>query len=294
MSDVIPNVFLVGAAKSGTTSLATMLSRHREVYLPSTKEPEFFSFDSNFGRGLDWYKELYREAGNAKVVLDASTGYSRYPEIPATVERLRSQTPDAKIIYLMRDPVDRSFSHYVHRWSTELHPNTPFRVSFEEHIESDTMCINSSDYKLQLEQYLDCFPAESVLCLFTHQLRQSPQEVLAKAWEFMGVSVDQSSLEKDVRQNETAAYLDSRVRVAITNRLKSNWIVARSMSIVPRPARELAYRILRRTAFGKKVANGFEPPKMKPQTRKRLQSRFKSSNHWVSSFTNTDLSLWAA
>lgn len=288
-----PNLFMIGAAKSGTSHLAALLGQHSEIFLAEPKEPEFFSFDENFEKGFDWYQSIYGGAENSRWVLDASTGYTRYPEYPNTVERLHAWAPKAKLIYLMRHPVERAYSHYVHRWSKELHPNEPFRVSFEDHVLDDPMCINSSNYQMQLQHYLERYPKESILCLFNFQLRQNSEAVVRRVCEFLGVKFEDTMMTSPGhRSNKSDSFLESRIRVALTDRIKSTIGVGTVIKALPRSAREFGYQWVRRSFLASSTSADFQPPPMLPETRTELLKRFEPSIAWVEDFTGVDLTRW--
>lgn len=288
-----PNLFMIGSAKSGTSHLAALLGQHSDIFLSEPKEPEFFSFDENFDKGFDWYRSIYGDAGNARWVLDASTGYTRYPECPNTVERLHAWAPKAKFIYLMRHPVERAYSHYVHRWSKELHPNEPFRVSFEEHIVDDPICINGSDYQIQLERYLKRYPKQSILCLFNFQLRQNPEAVVRRVCGFLDIDFEDAMMASPgYRSNKSDSFLESRIRLALTDRIKSTPGVGTMIKVLPRSARELGYQWVRRSFLASSTSAEFQPPPMLPKTRAELLKRFEPSVAWVEAFTGVDLARW--
>ncbi len=288
-----PNLFLIGAAKAGTSFLASRLGRHREILRGIDKEADFFSSQDNFAKGLDWYQSNFPAKKNARWVLDASTGYTRFPEVPGIAERVYNFAPDAKLIYLMRHPVDRAYSHFIHRWTKELHPNKPFLDSFEVHIEGDPMCINSSDYRLQIEQYLEYFRKQSILCLFNSELQLDPERILRRVCDFLDVSFDENMVVfGSGRKNDSKMFLESRVRVAITGRLQRTPGLGSLIKFLPSQAKEFGYRWLRKTPFASKVSEGFSPPPMGPDTRKKLIERFDSSNRWIADFTDADLSAW--
>lgn len=290
----IPRVYIVGAAKAGTSYMAWSLGQHPRIQLGRKKESNYFSFEQSYSQGLDWYTGLYAGAQEGDVLVDASTSYSRYPEYPNVAKRIHDHAPDAKLIYLMRDPVNRAYSHFVHRWSKELHFNEPFTVPFEEHIETDTMCLNSSDYRLQLEQFLAYYPSESILCLFTQDLKKSREALFQKICDFLGVPFDSAVLggPGDGKANDSSEYLESRVRVAISNRIKSIPGMEAATKVLPSGIKERGLELLRRSNLGKSAADAFEPPKMLPGTRARLIERFRESNAWVSELTGADLSAW--
>ena len=290
---LLPKTFMIGAAKAGTTFLAWLLGKHPQIHLGREKEPEFFSFDEHFDRGLDWYLDLYEEAQPGQLLLDASTGYTRYPQYPDAAARLYDHAPDAKLIYVLRDPVQRAYSHYVHRWSKELHINEPFDVPFEEHIKSDPMCIQSSDYRLQIQQYLKYFSSDAILCVFSHELRSNPDAVVRQVCDFIGVQ-DHPDLRTpaDGRDNDSSKFLESRIRVAITDRIKSFPIVSTGYKMLPQSVRELGYRMIRRSTIARASESAFSPPPMKPETQERLRDQFRESNEWVAAFTGTELPIW--
>ncbi|QDT08782.1 sulfotransferase domain-containing protein [Stieleria marina] len=289
----IPQVYLIGAAKAGTTYLASLLWQHPQVHVAKPKEPEFFSFDEHFAKGIESYASIYSGAPPDQMLIDGSTGYTRYPEHPHTAERLAAHSPDAKLIYLMRHPVDRAYSHFVHRWSKELHWNEPFTVPFEKHNQTDTMCVNSSDYRLQLQQYLKHYDEDSILCLFSHELKTNQEQVLDRVCRFLGLEYQASFFPPPQgRGNESQAFLESRVRTAVTDRLKSNSIVSTAIKFVPRAARERGYQLLRQSTFAASDAQSFSPPPMQAGTREMLLERFRPSNQWVETFAGVDLSRW--
>ena len=84
----MPDVALIGAAKSGTTELAQWLAKHPQIGLGRLKEPNFFSHDDQFELGLDWYSELLTDLPDECLALDASTGYTRWPQHPHAARRL--------------------------------------------------------------------------------------------------------------------------------------------------------------------------------------------------------------
>jgi len=119
-----PHFFIVGAAKCGTTALFQYLSRHRSVFMPAIKEPNFFCTDlKSLGgiRTLDEYQSLFAGASPECITGEASCLYL-YSKI--AVERIMAHNPDAKIIVMLRYPVDASHSLYAARWGYG-HENMP-------------------------------------------------------------------------------------------------------------------------------------------------------------------------
>lgn len=109
----LPDFVVIGAMKSGTSSLYQWLGRQPELALPQVKEPHFFSRDEVWGRGLDWYRQLFPEAPGTRTG-EASTTYTNPDHCLAAAARMAKVIPDAKLVYLLRHPVERLRSHYRH------------------------------------------------------------------------------------------------------------------------------------------------------------------------------------
>ena len=119
MSGRLPDFMLIGAMKSGTTTLHAYLSRHPGLFLCTPKEPGFFSRDERYARGLDWYRELFTDAQPEQLCGEASTCYSRWPHFENAAPRIAADVPGAKLLYITRDPVERAYSHYRHLMEEE-------------------------------------------------------------------------------------------------------------------------------------------------------------------------------
>ena len=140
-----PSFLIVGAQKSGTTSLYHYLSQHPQVFMSSVKEPNFFAFEGqqvdyrgpagqpasiNLYSVTDWddYQRLFADAGAAVALGEAST---LYMAVPGTAERIRQRIPDVRIIAILRDPVDRAFSSYLHCRRTGREPYAEFETALQ-------------------------------------------------------------------------------------------------------------------------------------------------------------------
>jgi hypothetical protein len=140
----------VGAEKAGTTTLATMLGEHPDVFMCDPKEPRFFT-DPNWNRGVAWYESLFDGAGGFRAVGEATPAYTTAPESMEPPERIHQTLGDIKYIYMVRHPIERVISHYRHaqifRWIPEDLP-------LEQAIERKSIIKDCSRYHYQIEQYL--------------------------------------------------------------------------------------------------------------------------------------------
>ena len=112
-----PDFIVIGAMKSATTTLHDQLAQQPGVFMSEPKEPNFFSNDEQYARGMAWYHGLFKDAAPDDLCGESSTHYTKLPTYPHTVERLKEAVPDAKLIYVMRHPIDRLISQYIHEWS---------------------------------------------------------------------------------------------------------------------------------------------------------------------------------
>lgn len=112
----VPDFLIIGAMKSGTTTVFRWLEEHPGTRLPEAKEPHYFSRDDVFARGVGPYLALFADVPDSLVTGEASASYAD-PRIAARVaERVAALAPDVRLVYLVRDPVARLKSHYLHEW----------------------------------------------------------------------------------------------------------------------------------------------------------------------------------
>lgn len=178
---VLPNLIVIGAQKCGTSVLHYYLSLHPEVSMSSPKELNFFIAERNFPRGLEWYSRHFDP--RAKCRGEASPNYTAYPQHLGVPERMASIVPDARLVYIVRDPIERITAHWIHNYAkrrekgdlsaTLLHPNTSY--------------VSRSRYFMQLQRFLPHFPAERILVLDQADLREQRMSTLRRLFEFAGV-----------------------------------------------------------------------------------------------------------
>lgn len=181
-----PSFLVIGAMKTGTTSLYEYMRGHPQIFMPATKEVNFFNPLRNWRRGIEWYEEQFRDASDdALAIGEASTSYTKFPWIRDVPERIVSVLGDVRLIYLVRDPIERVRSHYVHNLSTGKE-----RRPIEKALERDPMYLNISRYALQIDQYLEYFPRERLLIIESRDLRTDRRATLARIFGFLGVNQD--------------------------------------------------------------------------------------------------------
>ncbi len=196
-----PNFFIVGAAKAGTTSLYSWLKAHPLVYMPSLKEPYFFGthvspkmgFPGQRYRSLERYLSLFAGARNHLAIGEASTSYLWDPDAP---RQIKDFCKDARIIILLRDPVDRAFSHYLMDIRNGLQPLPFYEALIDDYYNSSKLFgeghlyVELGLYSEQVKRYLQTFGRDQILILLFPDLRRDPAKVLKRTLDFLGLPED--------------------------------------------------------------------------------------------------------
>lgn len=185
-----PQAFLVGAQKCATTFFAQALEAHPDVCVAQPKEPDFFS--ANQDKGLDWYRRCFANP-DAGVLLDASTSYSIAPtdpvrQTPATPtwgvpERIARLCPHARILYVVRNPVDRAYAAYWHEVRSGYEDRDVRRAIAER-----PWYLDGSRYAFQLGRYIQMFGRDRVLVTTIEEVTRATAATCAKAWRFLGLA----------------------------------------------------------------------------------------------------------
>jgi hypothetical protein len=197
--EIWPNFFLVGAAKAGTTSIYEYLSQHPQVFFPKIKEPHFFtqvcpSHEQRFFieaiRDRTQYVRLFEKAEGFEIVGDASPSYLWHPEVPG---RIRAQVPDARIAIILRDPVERAYSHYLMDYREGVQ-SLPFYDALMDDMNRpqkgwgiSSLYFELGQYAEQVERYLLTFPPDRIRIAFFDDLRRDVRGVLKQLAEFLGI-----------------------------------------------------------------------------------------------------------
>ncbi|MGL5080468.1 MAG: sulfotransferase family protein [Microcoleaceae cyanobacterium] len=178
-----PDFIIIGAMKCATSTLHEQLALQPGLFMPELKEPNFFSNDEEYAKGTDWYLSHFKAAPTEALWGESSTHYTKLPTYPKTIERIRQQIPDVKLIYVMRHPIDRLVSQYVHEWSMRV-----ISTDINRAINECPELIDYSRYSMQLQPYFEVFGQERVLPVFFERVLKFPQEELQRICQFIGYS----------------------------------------------------------------------------------------------------------
>ena len=231
----LPDFIIIGAAKSGTTSLVKYLDQHADISFSHPKEPGFFYWPGIHSKGLKHYARFFEGCSDRAKIGEASTAYLYGEETPRWI---KEAIPDAKLIAILRNPVERAFSHYMHRYGLGQETR-----SFKQAIIEGTSLIhiNLKDkthysyvdrgmYARQIQTYLHHFDASQLLILLFDDLVYDSQRVVESCFDFLGVD---SSISVDTSRKYNASIgLRSKFlnRLVFENNLFSDFL-AKTLSL---------------------------------------------------------------
>lgn len=298
----LPDFLLVGAPKAGTTALHVALARHPQLFLSSVKEPKFFLTDgpppSRGGPGdaqtygsYVWRREDYEalfDAAPAGTLRGEST--TLYLRDPAAHRRIHALVPHARLIALLRDPVDRAHSNWTHLRSAGLEPEPDFLRACS--LEDERVrrgwgpfwrYAGLSRYGEQLRHLFSVFPREQVLVLLYRDVRQRPQDTLDRIASFL--TVERGALRDIPAENVTAQASRSPVNEAFGR-------VLRAAPALTRPLPDAVHRSVTRPV--ERLLQRHQQPRtpLTADERSRLIPTFEDDIALVESLTGAALEHW--
>jgi len=187
----LPNLIIIGGLKCGTTSIHHYLGLHPEVQMSKPKELNFFVHELNWDLGIPWYKGRFDS--RFPVRGESSPHYTNLPRFRGVPERIRDAVPQAKLIYMVRDPISRILSHWRHATGAGYET----RPMEEALTRDDQTYVTRSLYWMQLQPYLEHFPREQIQVFAQEELQGDRQGTMRRAFEFAGVDPDFTSEQFD-------------------------------------------------------------------------------------------------
>ena len=175
-----PDFVVIGAMKCGTSTLQVQLAAQAGVFMTTPKEPNYFSDDDVFARGPDWYAGLFADAPTGALTGEASTHYTKLPTYPETLERMRAALPDLKLVYMIRNPVARAVSHYIHEW-TERNADADAEAAFR----SNTAFVDYGCYGMQIAPFIEAYGLDNVLLTSLEGVKADPDGEFARIATFL-------------------------------------------------------------------------------------------------------------
>jgi len=273
LSGRLPTFLIIGAMRSGTSTLARWLVEHPDVFLAPGKELHFF--DRHFGRGVDWYRSLYAAVGEERAVGEATPNYVHEP---VAIQRIAATIPEVRLILLLRNPVDRAYSHYWHNRSRGRES-----LSFEAALDAEPSRTASSDadrarfsyasrgeYMDQIDEVLRWFPRSALHVAIAEEIQSDPSHFLADVFGFLGVD---EGFQPESLGRKVNAYVEFRS-------LRARNLAKRLPRILARPINRL------------NASTDNTYPAMEPKTRARLGKTFDAGNRELAGFLGRTDEIW--
>jgi len=305
----MPNFLIIGAMKSGTTSLYHYLKQHPQIYMSPVKEPKFFALEGDklypgyqenqkfewHGSGgltridgvrdIETYRQLFTEVSQEKAIGEASP---LYIYVPKAVERIKYYIPEAKLIAILRHPVDRAYSHFINWIQRGFEPYNAefFQVLQEEEtrIKNDWSPIwhykERGFYYIQLKRYFESFDSSQIRVYLYEELRENPISIAQDIFKFL--SVDNKFVpDTDQRYNLTGLPKNKSIKELINN---PNPMKSILKPFLPKQLREYLKSYL-------KEKNMFKP-KLEPDLRRQLIEEYRDDILKLQELIQRDLSKW--
>ncbi|MEL6359517.1 MAG: sulfotransferase [Pseudomonadota bacterium] len=268
-----PDFFLIGAMKCGTSTLHDQLAGQEGVFMSTPKEPNFFSDDDVFARGADWYKGLFADAEGGDIKGESSTHYTKLPTHPKTIRRLTAEVgTNAKFIYVMRHPIDRLVSHYIHEWTQNV-----LSDSIDDAISSHKPLIDYGRYAYQLAPWIERFGKDRILPVFFERMTAEPQQELNRVAAFLTIP-GPVEWREDIAQSNVSSERIRRFPL-YSLLVENSFATALRRTIVPRGLRD-------KIKSGRQMR---ERPQLSHETTAQLSDIFNDDLRQLSKLLNKDL-----
>ncbi len=293
---MLPNFICPGAARSATTALYYLLIQHPQVFLPSLKETRFFTQD--YEKGLSWYEEKYYSGATDEIAIgDISPVYLVDDRCP---QRLHDALgPDLKLIFMLRDPVERAYSHYCMLRNHEFE-DLPFEEAIALDEESRVakslkryqheygfQYLKESRYSLGIERCLEYFGSERVKYILFEEFTNDTKDQLAGILDFLGVP-GRFDFNLDVYQNPTGGSSSSGLNKVFYN----NPLAKKARDLVQMKTGWKTQSILKKVKTGLLKGRQSKTPSLNEDTRERLYADFEDEFARLETLLGRDLSVW--
>jgi len=279
-NQTLPNLIGCGAGKSGTTSLYYYLRQHPEIDMAPMKEVHYFS--QYYDRGIEWYLSQFDHCEPVKIRGEFSTSYMLDPLVP---QRIAEVVPEAKLLFVLRNPIDRAYSNY---WSSIGRGSFDASVQFSEAIRKKSgqeAFVIPGFYYQHIRRFLEFFDRRQLYLMISEELQTDQLSQLSKCYEFLGV--DPSFI-----PDATEMY---NITVISPNefffRIDQTWLKAKDtlrklFSWVPEGARRKFAQVEQRIRWG--IISG-DKPLMDIEDRKYLRDIYQEHNRNLAQFLERDL-----
>lgn len=248
----LPNFLIIGAAKCATSSLRALLAQHPQLFLArGGRETRFFADDRLYGLGLPAYESEFTGAGGRSAIGECSNVYTERKRFPQAAQRIARELPDAKLVYMVREPLSRIESLWLQLRS---HGGEAVHFDFNRAlVENRAHLVDSTNYWRQLQPYRDHFPADRIQVLFFEDYRADPSACARRCLAFLGVDPDVEFERSVAHQNPSQGKLGP---PAWLSRLRSAPGFAHAKRLLPAAGR---HALKRRVLFQRMARPVWDP-----------------------------------
>ena len=287
-----PNFIVIGASKCGTSSFYAYLRQHPDVFVSHVKETHFFTYDDIYALGPETFVEkYYRNADGKHAIGDITPTYFVRPDI--VIPRIKAIYGDSppKLILILRHPVERAWSHYLHkvRSGEETEPFASALRLENERVRRDPMgwwgYRWESHYAARLDAWLTAFPRDRFLFLLTEDLMSRPDAVLSEVFTFLGVDPD-VKIEDFQRRNASGAIRSRLLLSLISNQSRLKDVLRTLLPM--RYRQKLKTRLIELNN-----SNTRAPAQMSDEERKLLAEALEADVRKLEALTGIDVSRWS-
>jgi len=272
---ILPNFILAGAAKSGTSTLYNYLCQHPDIYMSETKEPFFFDF--NYDKGLDYYSTFFKNYSGEKIIGEATVWYMSWPGVP---ERIYESLPEVKLLFILRNPIDRAYSNYMHDLRSGLYkPNQTFGYVIRNEEIDDSIhrrIVLGGYYYRHIQEFLKYFESDSILILLYDDIKSDFNNVGSKIFNFL-----------DIQSN---IYIKNYSDAMVSPYLRLTKLLPIISSFVP-----MFNYFWKKSHHFRRIFLKYNTNKkniIEDEDRKFLQNIYKSDINNLEIYLNRDLSFW--
>lgn len=274
-----PNLFVIGAMKSGTSSFHSYLDTHPQIFMSPVKEPFYFVHEDENAARLDWYLSLFEGVKDEIIIGESSTHYTIAPRKVGVPQRIAAFHPNPYLIYIMRDPVERIISQYwFHRWK-QREPR-----DMQTAIREKPDYVDFSNYALQLSLYHEVFGKDAVKVVTFEQLKADPVRVMGDVYQWLGVDASHTSPRYFERRNVTPTEILPFGRTARTI-LFSKAVRSTVRTVFPRSLRQRLKRQLStpvdRTSENVEQVKAYLRPILRPQVEELSRMLDREFPEWT-------------
>lgn len=242
------NLFLVGAMKCGSSTLHEYLDLHPDITMSLEKEPGYFVPELWGKRLPDEYVRLFPSDAQSTYFGESSTHYTKLPRFKGVAERIHTYNPNAKLIYIVRNPYERTVSHYYHS-VRNLAGYGETRPVLEA-VKSDPVYTAYSDYALQLEPYLNLFGRDQIKVVRFEDMLADRTEVVNDVYRWLGLD-DIGIIEQDIKANITPAVYRKAKGRGVLNTLRHSKAWERLSPLVPSAIKNIGNQLAEETSDNK-------------------------------------------